>query len=296
MKPFIFTTVVIIGLIFTSMGQAQVLVRSFDSNYLEFEKYLLTKPATLSYVDQFRRRSSSKKTIELDGRKETLIKEIELMETAPLHESELEILISLYLKLKDTGSNEDQELASSRVFGILHLHPALQQSFFEEWGRLSNRKTRALSKAEVFQLVDQKRKDLNLPDLTLFVDGLEYNQLQQRTVVNETHQWVFISNATKPLVLRGTLKEIKEKNMILEYFTKSTCGQFHQQPLLEELDAQVFFSETCIQSPSFGQEAISQPTKEVKSTSSWLVPAGIVVGALVLYEMRDKKLVIKLPF
>jgi hypothetical protein len=242
--------------------------------------------ADISLIQYFKTKESFTDKNELTFKNAAIEKQIEFLENRPLLKNDAEILLGLYQKI---FRDNKKHAPLPRVAALFLTHPSFQDYYFDFWSEINSQFTEKIRFYN--EMEKNKIKLLISSDEILFVDGRLMSGNDVERISKLPHQWLLISNHYYPVLSVGSfdlfLSQVETRTPF-----NGRCGE----PILpfknvESLSLN-FFDLTCPPQISLHKE--SAPRLE-DSRRSWLLPAGLLLGAVALTALKEKKVIIKIP-
>lgn len=112
---------------------------------------------------------------------------------------------------------------------------------------------------------------------------------------DEVYNWKLLSNSSRMIFFRGTLRDLRNQDFRFEDLVHGSCDSFSHN--LDDMElvsnASVYFGDVCAK--SLKQPETSQSLHWLEENRSWVIPAGIAVLGALAYQYKEKKLVIEKP-
>ncbi len=210
-----------------SQGE-EYLVHSPQMSLPAYRQYL-TKHGKDSFVAAISKKKSliDLNSLSLSGHVDDLQKSINFIERTPLRETEYESLVFLYEK-----KNEKQTLPFGEKIRYIGLLSLSEEIFFknqEKTQKAISTLPPILQKTPLwmpsYELAFLKNYILS-PDSLVLVDGVPVRSPEQK-ISSYPHQWVYISNSAKPVIIVGSIKEFENALTKLQLF-----GEEEESPII----------------------------------------------------------------
>ena len=127
----------------------------------------------------------------------------------------------------------------------------------------------------------------------IMIETTVYSLTQEESVPlspRTAYPWTLLSNSQNPVQFYGTYEQLVQQNLTFNDAVEGTCEGFTANT--EEFNAlssaQVYFSESC------QKVSHSLPAEKswVEKNRPWIYTAGAVALGVLVYSMKDKKMVI----
>jgi hypothetical protein len=210
---------------------------------------------------------------------------VKTLENLPLLKNDAEILLGIYQKI---FRKNKKRVSLARMAALFLMHPSFQDYYFDLWSDVNT------EFSERIKYYDQNEKDLLkklIKENDLFyVDGHLMAESDVERLPKLPHQWLFFSNKYYPVIALGSL-DLFVANLEAKKAFSGACGDELQ--LFKNLDSlrMIYLDSSCatVVLKSQKNDKIKEPARD------WLLPAGLLLGALALNALKDKKIVIKTP-
>lgn len=248
-----------------------------------------------SFLDLFEKSTAIQNLSEVQITNEPFLirNEIEKIMSKPLRISEVETILSLFDRIP---SLNQQDVAL--IKGIFYYWPTLQKNYSSLYGRSSIRETNPL-----ILLKNDEIKELNQAssesESGIFINGMKYTSLSGQKILNGKANWLFVSNKFEPIIFYGNLEGFLERLHAKAEFSDSCFSSLQfwkntkyfsfekdEQGNCSTASAQKFYTDL---NRSFTEN------QRQADKSNWVLPASILAGVLIAYELRNKTVSIHLP-
>lgn len=275
----------------TSQAQT-VLVRHPSANKAEYQQHLSNEANALSFIDYTRLTMIGDSTQEdslfqlADNLNQsalfTLARIEETAKKAPLTPTALRFLNDLLRRTETTANTRTEKAAvKNHLCKIRNLIKDLQ-----------------LANTCPGVAVDLEAVKQRFPQAeTIFLESEEVKPAHSlRILPDQNYNWTLSSNSYHSVRYYGTQAELLNQTFAFEPLVAGSCQapNFHIET--NSLGTvQAFFSTDCIGLSTEEWESSRAPSW-ISENKNWLIPTGLLLAGGIAFSLKDKALVLKLPF